>query len=335
MDENTLASYLYDYGMASCADIGDTDPEERNIWLGFLASLEQACRETGCDANTAVLLQSNQEDKVCGFHREYGYYYVSCGDRGEWYLVILEQNRDEAMNLFLERIFDKVAYEYALLRRKDEEKAWPYHCRFDYRKIWFGQALHWLAPVVDWQFFVECAGRYVELLNRWFAVPHWEYDFELGRLIESDDSWANIEVRFYDSPPDHLLKFAVIAAKYQEKWVVCKHRERDTYEFPGGHREPGETIEETAKRELYEETGAVRYEMRPVCGYSVTRYSREGAPDEESFGMLFSCEVFQFGELPPDFEMEKIELFEKIPDNWTYPDIQPFLLEYLMENEKK
>lgn len=29
------------------------------------------------------------------------------------------------------------------------------------------------------------------------------------------------------------------------KWVFCKHKERETYEVPGGHRESGETITDT------------------------------------------------------------------------------------------
>lgn len=28
----------------------------------------------------------------------------------------------------------------------------------------------------------------------------------------------------------------------------------------------------------------------------------------------------------PNFEIEKIDLLERIPDNWTYPEIQPKLL---------
>ena len=62
-------------------------------------------------------------------------------------------------------------------------------------------------------------------------------------------------VKFYDDIEDALLKFAVIITKYQGHWVFCKHKERETLEVPGGHREPGEDIEETARRELYEETG--------------------------------------------------------------------------------
>lgn len=63
-----------------------------------------------------------------------------------------------------------------------------------------------------------------------------------------------LEVRFFDKVDDRLLKFAVIISKTNGKWVFCKHKERDTYEIPGGHREKDELIFETAKRELREET---------------------------------------------------------------------------------
>ena len=64
-----------------------------------------------------------------------------------------------------------------------------------------------------------------------------------------------VEVSFYEQKEveDGLLAFAVIIAKAEGRWVFCKHRKRDTYEVPGGHREKGETILETARRELREE----------------------------------------------------------------------------------
>ena len=70
-----------------------------------------------------------------------------------------------------------------------------------------------------------------------------------------------LEVKFYDKVDDSLLKFAVIISLSNGKWVFCKHKERDTYEAPGGHREAGEDILETAKRELQEETGAIVCEI--------------------------------------------------------------------------
>lgn len=55
-----------------------------------------------------------------------------------------------------------------------------------------------------------------------------------------------VEVKFYDNVADEFLKFAVIISKTDNKWVFCKHKERETYEIPGGHREPGESILEAS-----------------------------------------------------------------------------------------
>ncbi len=132
-----------------------------------------------------------------------------------------------------------------------------------------------------------------------------------------------MEVKFYDTVEDKLLKFAVIVAKSNGKWVFCKHKERDTYECPGGHREAGENIDDTAKRELYEETGAIDYTIKPICVYSVT------APDNfngvETFGKLYFADITTF-ETELHSEIEKIELFDDLPAKWTYPLIQPFLV---------
>ena len=126
-----------------------------------------------------------------------------------------------------------------------------------------------------------------------------------------------LAVKFYEDVKDELLRFAVVIAKHDEKWVFCKHKERETLEFPGGHRETGEAITETAKRELMEETGA-------VCVYSVTGKTRVNETGEESFGGLFYAEIASFGEIHS--EMEKIVLCDALPENQTYPEIQPALL---------
>ena len=78
-----------------------------------------------------------------------------------------------------------------------------------------------------------------------------------------------IKVTFYDEIEDSKIDFAVIVARTDGKWVFCKHKERETFEIPGGHREKGEAIDEAAKRELYEETGALEYEISRLGIYSV------------------------------------------------------------------
>ena len=131
------------------------------------------------------------------------------------------------------------------------------------------------------------------------------------------------KVQFYDRVDDRKLKFAVIVTKAQGHWVFCKHRERDTLEVPGGHREPGEDILTTAKRELYEETGAVDFSIRPVCVYSVT--APRNFDGEETFGMLFYADVKAF-EKELHSEIERIVIRDDLPENWTYPEIQPYLM---------
>ena len=133
-----------------------------------------------------------------------------------------------------------------------------------------------------------------------------------------------VEVKFYDEIDDRLLKFAVILSRTEGKWVFCKHKERETYEVPGGHREKGETILDTAERELYEETGAIRYRITPVCVYSVTAPDNFGG--EETFGMLYYAEITAF-EAELHSEIEKILITDQLPDRWTYPLIQPRFFE--------
>ena len=128
-----------------------------------------------------------------------------------------------------------------------------------------------------------------------------------------------LQVTFCDSAEDSRIKYAVIAARYNGRWVFCKHKDRSTYEMPGGHREPGENILRTAERELYEETGAADFTLTPLGLYKV-----------DDYGMLYLAEIRSFGALPA-YEMEKIVLCDDLPESLTYPFIQPALFEKARE----
>lgn len=136
-------------------------------------------------------------------------------------------------------------------------------------------------------------------------------------------------VNFYDEAEDRLLKFAVIISVTEGRYVFCKHKERDTWEIPGGHREPGEAILDMAKRELYEETGAVDFDIRPICVYSVI--AKDNFDGEESFGMLYYADIRSF-ERELHSEIERIVITDQLPKAWTYPLIQP---ELMKEAEKR
>ncbi len=131
-------------------------------------------------------------------------------------------------------------------------------------------------------------------------------------------------VQFYEKMDERLLKYAVIIARTDGRYVFCQHRDRDTWEIPGGRREAGEGILDAAKRELYEETGAVSFEIHPVCVYSVI--AEDEFNGQETFGMLYHADIFTFEE-QLHHEIKKITIIDGLPEKWTYPQIQPKLLE--------
>ena len=142
---------------------------------------------------------------------------------------------------------------------------------------------------------------------------------------------SELSVKFYN-PEDvkiEKLKFVVIQAKYKDKWIFVRHKERDTLEIPGGHIEENETPDEAAKRELYEESGAIKFVLRSICAYSVCRKD-----EEESYGMLYYGEVEEIGDLP-EYEIAEIKLLDELPNNLTYESIQPLLFEKVHEETRK
>lgn len=143
-----------------------------------------------------------------------------------------------------------------------------------------------------------------------------------------------LKVNFYElnSVEDSELHFAVIMAKHKKKWVFVRHKERATWEIPGGHREENENINDTASRELFEETGALKFSLTPVCIYCVER--NENINYTESFGQLFYSEIEVLDKLP-HFEINEIKLFDTMPNNLTYPLIHPFLYNKVLEFLKK
>ena len=123
-----------------------------------------------------------------------------------------------------------------------------------------------------------------------------------------------LKVRMVNEDTQNLpITFSVIVSQYQGKWVLCQHKQRSTWEVPGGHIEPGETPEEAARRELYEESGAKEYDLHEVGVYRVKR------DKQEDFGMLYFAQIHSFDTLPRDFEMKRVELFDTLPENMTYP----------------
>ncbi len=125
---------------------------------------------------------------------------------------------------------------------------------------------------------------------------------------------------------EEKVKFAVILAKHEGKWVFCQHKNRQTWECPGGHKEPNETILDTARRELYEESGATDFSIKEISVYKTL--------DNNAYGTLFFADIKSLGELSKEYEMKKVELFDEIPNELTYPKLMKVFLDKVNEQFK-
>lgn len=128
---------------------------------------------------------------------------------------------------------------------------------------------------------------------------------------------------------DSLLEYMVVGARSKGKWVIVRLRGRTDWCFPGGHREAGETMDEAAHRELYEETGAKDYSLSRIAQYSVDH------GDRISWGSIYEAEIKEFDPLPPEFEIEEIDFVDDFPmDNTRFPGIMPGLMDWLNKRLK-
>ena len=119
-------------------------------------------------------------------------------------------------------------------------------------------------------------------------------------------------------------KYVVVLSHYKGKILLSRHKDRTTWETQGGHIEAGETPLEAAKRELYEEAGAVQFTIEPLCDYWA------GQPElgRGAGGVVFVAEITEPGALP-ESEMAEVRMFDSLPENLTYPEITPKLFAQL------
>ncbi|MFC4565318.1 NUDIX domain-containing protein [Nocardiopsis mangrovi] len=92
--------------------------------------------------------------------------------------------------------------------------------------------------------------------------------------------------------------------------VLVRHRDR-AWEFPGGHAEAGEGIEETARREAREEAGAEIGEIR-VHGHYILAGGHTTVVTE--------AQLVGAAPLSGDFETVEVRAFDVLPDDLSWDD---------------
>lgn len=124
--------------------------------------------------------------------------------------------------------------------------------------------------------------------------------------------WGPIDAEFEllgEMPEDGLIANVRIVPFVGERVVVLKMADGN-WDHPGGTREPGEPVQETARRELIEEAGADLVSFQPFgvirCHSLRTEPYRPHMPHPDFFHLVVTADVELFSEpTNPEGELEK------------------------------
>lgn len=118
----------------------------------------------------------------------------------------------------------------------------------------------------------------------------------------------HFDVDNFDEIPDHLKLKAHAVCMHNGKMLIVNHPEWDIWSIPGGTRDDGESIEETLKREIHEETNCKVVNLTPAA------YQKVVSPDGKKYHyrLQYLCNVIPLGEFKRDVagDINKISWIE-------------------------
>jgi 8-oxo-dGTP diphosphatase len=109
---------------------------------------------------------------------------------------------------------------------------------------------------------------------------------------------------------DAPLVFTVVIPEYQGQTLLLYTSERNQWECSGGAIEPGETPEECAARELWEETGQVAASLT-YKGLFKIHLVRDGRTE---YGMLFTARLDSLQPFTANPEADRIMLWDRVSE---------------------
>lgn len=105
----------------------------------------------------------------------------------------------------------------------------------------------------------------------------------------------HFDINNLDSIPNRLILKAHAVCFWKGKILLVNHPEWNVWSIPGGTRELGESIEQTLKREIAEETNCKVLKYKPICCEKIV------SPNGEiHYRVKYFCQVKPLGEFKTD-----------------------------------
>ncbi|WP_173915785.1 RNA deprotection pyrophosphohydrolase [Halobacillus sp. Marseille-Q1614] len=128
-----------------------------------------------------------------------------------------------------------------------------------------------------------------------------------------------VKLSFEDHPFSTAPKHVWVICRFQDQWLLTKHKDRGL-EFPGGKVEKGETAEQAALREVFEETGAYVDKLNYIGQYYV---SGKGGTIIKN---VYYAYIEKLEDQPHYYETEGPVLLSRLPDSLKENKLYSFMM---------
>ncbi|QKS72132.1 nucleoside triphosphatase YtkD [Paenalkalicoccus suaedae] len=126
-----------------------------------------------------------------------------------------------------------------------------------------------------------------------------------------------------DHPFSEDPKHVWVVTTFEDKWLLTVHSSRGI-EFPGGKVEKGETAQDAAIREVYEETGGVVSTIHYVGQYRVQGKA------ETVIKNVYYAEVDHLDQKDSYMETQGPKLLKQLPDQIANQEAYSFIMKDLV-----
>ncbi|MCR2802779.1 NUDIX domain-containing protein [Paenibacillus soyae] len=131
-----------------------------------------------------------------------------------------------------------------------------------------------------------------------------------------------------DQVPEREAVSCAFVLAFQEDAIVLTELHDRGWDIPGGHVEPGESVEDAARRELYEETGAHVGALEQLGYMKIELFGER--PSGYSYPFPNSYMVFYWGKVT---KVDEVQVNKEVRGRGMFRPEQAIQVPWVRENE--